>query len=79
MGSFILLRDTLAALPALAATLEHAGNRLLTAMRGNFGHVTFKGILATVNEVLDEVWIFLMTEQNPTRSSSHDHVIVNMM
>lgn len=55
ISSFILLRDTLAALPALAGALQGGQAALLATMRGTFGHRAFADMLAAVNEVIDEV------------------------
>ena len=55
ISSFILLRDTLALLPALAAALEPAQSQLLGVMRSTFQHRAFRDILDQVSEVIDEV------------------------
>ncbi len=57
VSSFILLRDTLALLPALAATLAPAQSGLLVAAKATFEHHTFHDILAQVNKVIDGVCV----------------------
>ena len=55
VSCFILLRDMLAALPALANALQPAQAFLLCTMRDTLSNGTFADMLATVNEVIDEV------------------------
>jgi hypothetical protein len=55
VSCFILLRDLLAALPALAAALQPAQATLLCTMRSTFENGAFADMLAAVNEVIDEV------------------------
>ena len=55
VSCFILLRDLLAALPALAAALQPAQAALLCTMRSTFENGAFADMLAAVNEVIDEV------------------------
>jgi hypothetical protein len=55
VSCFILLRDLLAALPALAAALQPAQAALLCTMCSTFENRAFADMLAAVNEVIDEV------------------------
>lgn len=59
VSCFILLRDLLAALPALAATLQAAQAALLCTMRSTYENHAFADMLAAVNEVIDEVGILI--------------------
>ncbi len=54
IGSLILLRDTMAALPRLAGALDGAHATLLATLAATFGHATFGDTLRVVDAVLDE-------------------------
>lgn len=54
ISSLILLRDTMAALPQLAAALHGCRPLLLASLAATFSHAAFRDLLATVNTVLDE-------------------------